>query len=623
MITPQSRTNFSQISPLIFLVVVVAILYFAQEVLIPLALAMLLSFLLAPAIVRLERWGFNRIPAVLVVVMLTFVLIGGITWVVAGQLIELAESLPAYKENIKKKVQVLKHPPGGALDKATETIKEIGQELAPTPTPPEPKPLLDELKAPSAVGEASPTRPIPVEVVPPTGPLQLIRDTLGPLLGPLGTAGIVIVFTIFMLIEREDLRDRLIRLILIGRGKLNVTTQALNDAAQRVSRYLLMQSIVNATYGIPVGVGLYFIGIPSAALWGLLAMLLRFIPYVGPWIAAALPISLSIAISDHWTPLIWTIALFVVLELISNNVMEPWLYGTSTGLSPIAILVAAVFWTWLWGGVGLLLATPLTVCLAVLGRYVPQLEFLNILLGDEPVLTPEVRFYQRLLALDQEEAIDVVEEYLKEKPLGELYDAVLIPALNLAEQDRHDEALDENRQRFILESIRNLIEDLGERYTPAMAGTLERAPGSRLANVCILPARDVADELVGRMLAQLLEPDRFFVQVIPTGLLTGELLEQISQQKPDIVCTSALPPSAVTQAGYLCKRVRKRFPELKILVGLWNARGDTEKAENRLRAAGADKVVLTLSQAIEQIRQLTAPIILAVENSPALSNGKQ
>lgn len=619
MMRVHPRGASQRVSPLLSIVIIIAVLYFAKEVLIPIALAILLSFLLTPLVVRLERWGLPNIPAVLIVVTLSFIVIGTLTWIVTNQIINLANRLPEYRENIKRKVEALKQPSTGSLGKATESIKELSEEISSElekSQKSKPKDPASHLFSPPHT--VTPDQPIPVRVVPPPlNPLEYLRDLLSPFLAPLGTAAIVIVFTIFMLIQRQDLRDRFIHLI--GQGRLNVTTQAIDDASSRVSRYLLMQLIVNTTYGIPIGIGLYFIGIPNAILWGLLAIVLRFIPFVGPWISASMPFVLSLAISDSWAPAFWTIGLFVIVELVSNNVIEPWLYGASTGLSNIAILVAAVFWTWLWGTVGLLLATPLTVCIAVIGRYVPNLEFLNVILSDEPVLTPEARFYQRLLALDQAEAMEVAEEYLKDKPLEALYDEVLVPALIMVEQDRHEGDLDETQQKFIFESTRELLQELDERpdqtAVPAKPGdNVPTSPGSK---ICIIPTKDEADQITGLMLAQLLRRSGYEVEVLPVALLTGELIEQVSEHKPDIICISALPPSTVTHAAYLCKRLRSRFPEVKILVGLWKAKGDIERAKARLHAAQADQVVTTLSEAIEQIRQLNESILLS-KQKPAI-----
>src|SRR5688500_16195348 len=382
----------------------------------------------------------------------------------------------------------------------------------------------------------------------------------------------VIVFVVFILLQREDLRHRLIRLV--SGGEINLTTQALDDAATRISRYLLMQLIVNVTYGIPIGIGLWLIGVPNAVLWGLLATLLRFIPYIGPWIAATIPLLLSLAAFPDSTHFFMAVALYVTVELISNNVVEPWLYGASTGLSATAVVISAVFWTWLWGPLGLLMSTPLTVCLVVMGKYVPQLQFLDILLGDEPVLAPHEKIYQRLLAMDQEEASDLVEEYLKEKELVELYDEILIPALGLAEHDRHRGLLDDARQNYIRQGMKELVKEVAERNEVPRAevtepqetqpkqhprngnGDADRAPlEPKQPVVLCLPARDEADEIVAMMLSQVLEQAGCAARYMPTAALASEMMQTVEEHNPRLVCISALPPSAVAHAKYLCKRL--------------------------------------------------------------------
>ena len=381
---------------LVGMVIVVGALYLGSEILIPLALALLLSFMLAPIVTRLRRLGLGRIPSVLIVVVLVFTALLGVGSIVGTQIVDLATNLPRYEWNLRSKIRDLSIaiPSGGVVEQTSEMLRDLSQELEEATTP--------EKEAESEA-EVPPPEPIPVQVQRPAPtPMQTLREIGGPLVAPIATAGLVVVFVIFMLLQREDLRDRIIRLV--GASDVARTTEAMNDAAKRISRYLLMQLVINLLYGIPVGVGLYFIGVPNPILWGLLATILRFIPYVGPVIAALFPIALSFAVAPGWSIPLMTIALFVVLELFSNNVLEPWLYGSSTGLSPVAVLVAAVFWTTLWGPAGLLLSTPLTVCLVVLGRHVPQLAFFDVLLGDEPALAPEVKFYQRLLAHDPEEA---------------------------------------------------------------------------------------------------------------------------------------------------------------------------------------------------------------------------
>jgi predicted PurR-regulated permease PerM len=588
-------------------VVVTGILYFGREVLIPLALSVLLSFLLAPAVRHLERRRVPRAAAITLMVALSCFVMAGLIWVSAAQFLNLAASLPEYKKNIQEKVAILRSDPTSSLVKAKRTLDEISTEMAKQDAaagPPAPRSA-----APSPRLRAPAERPVPVTIEEPSStPFEFLREILTLLVVPLTIAGAVILFTFIILLRREDLRDRFIRLV--GHGQLSVTTQVLEEAADRVSRYLRVQLIVNVSYGVPVGLALYAIGVPNAALWGLLAIALRFIPYIGAWIAAAMPIALAFAISDGWWLVIWTVAVFVVLEIISNNIVEPWVYGSSTGMSAIAVIVAAIFWTWLWGAVGLLLAVPLTVCLVVMGRHIPQFAFLSIMLGDQPVLPLQERFYQRLLARDQEEAAELAETYVADHGLEALYEDVLIPVLNLAERDRHTEVLSDERTRFVLDSMRTLVDDLSER--PEAAKEKSDASGAAQqeslvetplgpVSVCIVPARDEADEIVGTMLLRRLTARRVAAELLTTDVLKSEVVEHVAELAPQAVYVSALPPAAVLHASFFCKRLRPQFPDLKIVVALWHADGSIEKGRARLLAAGASEVVVTLKGCIEKL----------------------
>src|SRR5918992_10958 len=404
---------------------------------------------------QLEHWRLGRIPSTLIAVVVGFTLIAGIGFVAARQALSLAAKLPEYRENIQKKIRSVRSPQESTLGKAAEAIKELENEAAPA------------------------ADPLPVTETAPSA-YAALAAWIGPFVKPVATALAVVVFTILMLLNRENVRERLIGLI--GAGRMNVTTRALGEASYRVSRYLYMQLLVNACFGIPFGIALYFIGIPNAMLWGLLGTLLRFIPYAGVWVAAALPMLIAFAIFDGWAHVLWVIGVFLALELVLVNVIEPWLYGRSAGLSPIAIIGAALFWTWLWGPVGLLLAVPLTVCIVVMGRYIPEMGWLNVLLGVEPVLTPDARFYQRLIALDQEEALALAEEHSKEHGRAALYDAILVPALSLAETDRHRGALGARRERFVFDTTRQLLEEI--------AGNEEQKSATSSPPVCIIPAND-------------------------------------------------------------------------------------------------------------------------------------
>jgi hypothetical protein len=433
-----------------------------------------------------------------------------------------------------------------------------------------------------------------------------------PVLRPLALTGLVLIFTIFILIKRFDLRHRLFRLA--GLGRINIMTQALDDAAQRVSRYLLMQVLVNAGFGCLFGFGLYLIGVPNAALWGVVAGILRIVPYVGTLVAATLPIALCLAAFTSWVPPLLVFLLFAGLEMIIGNFVEPWLYGANTGISSLALLVAAIFWTILWGPAGLILSTPLTVCVVVLGRYVPQLSFLHTLLGDEVVLAPEARIYQRLLAMDQPEAHAIVAQFLKGKPLVELYDSVLVPALSLVEQDRHKGAIDTAREEFLFLSINEMITELSEYRLAQDASAAEDAaappvPAQQIgARILCLPANDRADEVTAAMLAQLLEQAGHAALCLPVAHASlMEMLAMLEIKPSDVICISALPPYAFSPARTMCKLVRERFPELKIVIGVWGFSGDTEKAKARFERTQPDRLLTSMAQAIEQIQELIQP----------------
>ncbi|HTU25080.1 MAG TPA: AI-2E family transporter [Pirellulales bacterium] len=599
-------------------VVTIAALYFAREVLLPLALAILLSFVLAPLVRRLERWGSRRVPAVLVVVVVAFLGLGLLGYLLAMQTYDFVQNLPQYKDNIIAKIEFFEGTGEGVVRRVTDTLEEVRDKISHKggekiqPANPD-TPLHESLSpgTPLTAGSEQPpdVMPTPVEVVNGLSAQAIAQTVLGPIILPIGTAAMVVVFVVFMLIERENLRNRIIHLI--GSRQLSVATQALDDAASRVSRYLVMQGIVNSVFGLVVAVGLFLIGVPNALIWGILAAVLRFLPYIGPWIAAALPIVLAAAVFQGWSRPLLVLALFIGNELVTNNVIEPWLYGSSTGISTMGILVSAVFWTWLWGPVGLVLATPLTVCLAVMGRYVPHMSFLHTLLSDEEILSPDLRFYQRLLAMDPEEATDVAEEYWQEHGLESLYDKVFVPALSLAEQDRLEGDLDESRQRFILSTIRELVDEFGAKCQHAaseVANEAAQESGSVApsASLICLPARDEADEIVGLMLGQLLAAQGIALKLLSVQSLAGEMLAQVSAEAPHVVCVSALPPLAATHARYLCKRLRPKFPELKIVVGLWQTGERTKKAQERLAEIGIDRFVNSLAEATEYVAHYVA-----------------
>ena len=591
---------------------IIAALYFTREILVPLAFALTLTFLLTPAVTLLERLRIGRVLSVILTVLASMAAAGCVAWVIANQLVDVANQLPSYRQNIHAKIQALHDPGKGPLGRAAQSVKEIGQELSrpdAAATPPASPQIPKQRSAPTVPGP-----PVPVQVVSDgTHGFTDLRALATPFLAPLGLTGIVIVFTIFMLVKREDLRNRLLRLV--GLGQINIMTQALDDAAQRVSRYLLMQFSVNAGFGALFGTGLYFIGVPNAALWGVLAALLRIVPYVGTMVAAALPIILSLAVFDGWLPPVLVFALFAGLELIIGNFVEPWLYGAHTGISSLALLVTAVFWTVLWGPAGLILSTPLTVCVVVLGRYFPQLSFLHILLGDEDVLEAEAQLYQRLLARDQTEARAIVDAILKEKSLIELYDSVLIPALSLAEQDRHNGMVDATREEFLFLSINEMIAEFSEfprqlAASQQLSGNAESAPAApHDGRIIFIPAHDQADEVTAAMLAQILEQAGRVVLSCPLGASRFEMLALLQPGEEDVICISALPPYAFSPARALCKQIRGRYPKVKLVVGVWGFKGDTEKAKARFERTQPDRLLTSLAEAVEHFTEPIRPEI--------------
>jgi len=606
------------------------------------------------------------------VVVVTFALLAGLGWMVTEQLSKLTDNLPRYQDNLTSKIHSIRGTDSKVYTSLKETAAAISSELsapsttrasmeptteqAPTPArndPPTPaNGDFPRSRAQSEAADNPPPLPIPEKpmrvaiVEQPPNQFWSLSNALGPFLGPLGTAGIVVVFVIFILIDRDDLRDRALRLF--GEGQLYMTTDALDDAGTRISRYLIAQSIVNGTYGLAIMLGLWIIGrvsgqdggFPNFVLWGLLCGVLRFIPYIGPWIGAAFPLLLSLAAFPNTSIFAMTLGLFVVMELISNNFMEPWLYGSSTGLSAVAVLGSALFWAWLWGPIGLVLSTPLTSIVVVAGRRVPSLRFFDVLLGDQPVFSPAQRVYQRLLAGDEDDAADVAEEFLKDSSLEQLYDEVFLPALAMAEQDNHSDKLDDQRRNFIRRAMRDMVDDLGDReptrtrHAPAKtqeptsalrkvaaaAGlkgktepVSEQAARSRLPENCVvriicLPARDEADEIAGVMLSQLLNLRGYCARTLGTNTLSTEMAQQVEDEPADLVVVSALPPTAGAHARYLCKRLRQKVKELPIVIGLWTSGIDRSRAIRRIGDIPKVTIEMSLSAALEQIHGLTSPL---------------
>jgi predicted PurR-regulated permease PerM len=588
-------------------VLVIVVLYWAQAVVVPIALAVLLTFVLTPPVSWLER-HLGRVPGVLVAVTLVFLLLGLAGWGVARQMNSLVEDLPRYRVNILAKIADVRGAgKGGSVEKLQDTIDDIKAGLGQAETGTASKPLV--VNADRITGFSSFT-------------------WLGPILGPLGTAGLVLAMVIFMLLERRDLRDRLIGLF--GYGRLTTTTKAFDEAGTRVSKQLMMQSLVNLAYGIAAGLGLYFLGVPYPLVWATLGAALRFIPYIGPVLGASAPILVSLAALEGWSGPLWVVGLFVVLELFTNLVLETVLYAGAAGVSQVALLISVAFWTWLWGPLGLLMATPLTVCLVVLGKHVPGLEFVGTLMADTPALAPAYGYYQRLLARDQSEAADLIERHIKTELPRSVYDALLLPALNYAERDRLEQRLTPEEEAAVIDATRELLSDAADSIRlhlppsapaedPGLAGP--RAP-QRVLGYAINGA---ADELALAMLAHVVDDLPIDVDIIKTRMPASELVSFVEAQGASVVCLADLPPSPPSKTRYVVKRLRAALPEVRILVGRWGPPALADDSTEQLREAGATLVVTTLLDTrtylgrLVELPRLPLPVLGAVPASSATS----
>lgn len=612
----EDSAKLSRLVAIVSIVFVIGVLYFAKQVIQPLAMAILLTFLLAPVVSHLERLRMWRVPAVLTTITAAGLILLLIGWVVAGQLVELTGKLPTYQANLSTKIKSVRGADNPVFNRAGAMVRK----------------LVDEATGSAdRVGKGSARKtetPVPVTMVEGAPlPVRLLRDWLGPVLSPFGTLAIILLFMIFMLIYREDLRDRMIRLA--GTGQLAATTQALDEAGRRVSSYLVKLFIVNSTYGLAVAIGLWFLGIPSPFLWGFLAAVLRFIPYVGPWIAAILPIALSLAAYEGWSRPLATISLFVVLELVSNNIVEPWLYGQGTGVSTVGIIVAALFWTWLWGPLGLVLSLPITVCVTVLGRYTPGLKFVTVLLSDEPALELKLRLYQRLLALDYQEASEIVDKHLKANSVQDLYMSALLPALSLAEQDSQNGRLVDAQRQFIYKFVGDTLEELADAHMRESAATPE-SEDSRLVDaltphqsayrVLCLPADDEADEVASELVAQCLRAHGYSATALTREAVRAGL-ETVEGETADAAVISAVAPIGAIGARKLLRRLRSQSSSLSLVVGIWNARGEMTKTRERLIVAGAQGVATDLIEALDLLRDLAAAKSRIVATEDELPHG--
>ncbi|WP_082520686.1 AI-2E family transporter [Rhizobium sp. Root482] len=589
---PAYRSH-SPIPTLVTFIGVVAVLYLAREVFLPIAIALLLTFALAPVVSALRRLRMPRVVAVLVTVLVTFCVIGVFSLIVALQVGELARHLPTYQSNIVTKIKTLKEggEENGIIDRITRTIERINKEMG--------RPKVDV----ETGREPPPEDPLLVEIYSPDNPVEVLTNLVMPLFAPLAMTGLVVVVVIFMLLEREDLRDRFIRLV--GFSDLHRTTEALQDAARRVGHYLLMQLIVNVTYGIPIAAGLWIIGIPNAILWGLLAIVLRFVPYVGPIIAMMLPLILSVAIAPGWSLLLWTAGLFTVMELLINNVVEPLLYGSRTGLSPLAIIVSAIFWAWIWGAVGLVLSTPLTVCLVVLGKHVPQFAFLHVLFGSDPVLEPHARLYQRLLAGDPVEPTDQAEEILEKEYLVDYYANVAIPALVLAEHDRARGVMDKEQLLLVSATALTLVSNLEDSAAEEMDGdepekqdtegeeagdaVKEELPDGAGRSILCIGGRGEIDDVSAAMLAQVLRVEGADAKAASFTAIAPANIGKLGSTEVETIVVCFLNEDSLRHAKYVVRRLKRAKGAVRLGIVLWmDPEEDAEAGSARLKEAEAE-----------------------------------
>nr|WP_271201936.1 AI-2E family transporter [Methylopila turkensis] len=603
-------------------VIVVGVLYVGRDLLIPLALALLLSFVLAPLVSRARRLGVPRTPAVVSVTLLAFLALFGLSALIAGQVGQLAADLPQYQSTMRQKAQSLREVTGGSrtLERAAELLQSLGQELN------APQPEGRTIGPDGKPANAEPDRPMPVEIHPPAPtPLQNLQAIIEPLIHPLATTGIVLIFVIFILLQREDLRNRLMSLA--GANDIQRTTAALDDAAKRLSRLLLTQLAINVSFGVAIGCGLALIGVPSAPLWGVLATVLRFVPYIGAIISAIFPMALAAAVDPGWTMLAWTALLFVITEPIVGHIIEPLAFGRSTGLSPVAVVVAATFWTALWGPIGLVLATPLTVCLVVLGRHVDALRFLDVMFGDRPSLSPPELFYQRMLVGDPAEAAEKAEEFLRERSLSSYYEEVALPGLMLASRDAVRGALDERRIATVRAAADELVEDLDawndedptaaahertddaeaadavDRAAPdASAASLPDAGGPPPLVVRCLGAVGAIDQAAAGMVRQVLEKHD-----VAATLETDDLVSAAGEEGRLVICIVALAPGEA-HLRLAVRRVRRRAPGAMVVLGCW---GGEDSVAGAARRAGADAVGRSLPEVVA--------LCLAAGKSPDLA----
>jgi predicted PurR-regulated permease PerM len=612
----QALPVFTTLASCLLVITIAAALYLGRDIFVPVTLAILLSFV--PGVRLLRRIRVPRALAVLVVVLTAFGALLGVALLIANEAAQLASDLPRYQVTMREKIASLKEATAGSgtLSRIIDMVQDLGSELQP------------DLKAPAPEGTAGTlAHPLHVQLAAAkAGLLGTLGTFAAPILHPLATTGLILIFTIFILLQREDLRNRAIRLA--GSGDLRRTTAAIDDAVGRLSRFFLAQLVLNIAFGIVIGFGLWWIGVPNPILFGVLAAIMRFVPYIGAAISALLPLIVAAAVDPGWSMVIATAILFVVVEPIAGHVVEPLLYGHSTGLSPIAVILAATLWAFLWGPIGLVLATPITVCLVVLGRHIERLWFLDVILGDSPALSPPEIFYQRMLANDPAEAIDQGRMFLKARALVTYYDEVVLAGLLMAQEDLSRGTLDRSRQDEVGAALRAVVARLGTMPVArkvgsgtASAGNSETSaafaaigPDRQVATVVMRPdelaprwqaatpvlcvsSRGPFDEAATLMLGQTLGRHGLSAQVMSMAeLRRGERPADLSGIA--LVCFSYLEPVSLSQIRLNVRQARQAIPGVKVIVGFWRER-DPASIERLRRTISADVLVTTLNGALD------------------------
>jgi predicted PurR-regulated permease PerM len=597
--------------------IAVAAIYFGRPVLMPLALAVLLAFALGPVVGLFRRLHFGHVLAVIVTVFMAVVIVAGLGIFVGQQVRQLAVELPQYQSNLVQKVRSVRGnaSDGDVVTRVSSVLSALGDQLVPPP------------KATRTLTRSTSEKPVVVEVhEPEPTPLEVVKNVVSSLVEPLAIAGIVLVFIIFILLQKEDLRDRFIRLV--GSRDLQRTTVALDDGAARLSRYLLAQISINALFGIVIATGLWFIGVPNAGLWGLIGMLLRFVPYIGVPVAAIFPIALALAVDPGWSSALWTLALFLITEPILGQVVEPWVYGRSMGLSPVAVVVSATFWTWIWGPVGLLLSTPLTMCLVVIGRHVEGLKFLDVLLGNKPALAVEESLYLRILAGDPDGAANQADAFLKDHSLTDWYDGVALKSLALAQEDVNRGVLDDDKQADVRDTVAGIIENLSDRSENGVF----IAPAERKANgnapaatpppagnppVLCVAARGPLDEAAALLLADILCRRGIRSRTVPRHAASSSQLQALDPQGIRVVCVSYLEPATYNDARYLLRRLFKRLPDAHQISGFWCFSNQDTRYLDAIEATKSD-VVANLAEAADRITAIVGGVkVPATRSAPS------